>query len=90
LEIMIMFLFSSELSTVDPSGHHLLNRLSCPLWGHVSDALDSGESETFILLSVSGNLLGSVPWSPCFNEGPVKSLDPSLGAVCWNSAIGVT
>lgn len=75
---------------MDPGGDHLLNRLSSPLWGHVSDALDGGESETFVLLSVSGDLADGEPWSPLFNDGPVEGLDPSLGAVWRDSAISVS
>ena len=60
----------------------------------MSHTLDGGEGKTIVLLNVAGDLgaVGTcgVPWLPSGFHFPVKVLDPSPGAIWWDSGISVT
>jgi len=55
----------------------------------VADTLDSHELQAIVGLSVAGNLTISEPGSPGVGDGPAEFLDPALGAVSGDGAIGI-
>ena len=80
---------NSEIFLVNVGHDHVGHSLAVPLWGHMADALDGHELQAIILLSVARDLAISKPGSPGFSDGPVKLLDPSLGAVGGDGTISV-
>lgn len=56
----------------------------------MSDALDSDEVKTLILVVETGDLPISVPFSPVTNGGPLETFNPGFGSVGWKHSISIT
>ena len=82
----------SEFLSMDPFGKHGSHSFTFPLWGHVSNTMNSSEGQTIIVFYISLNLSAALnePRSILFSSFPSQSSDPLPSSVGWNSTISIT